>query len=149
MPDFDTIGRGALGGAALGAVLAGVTALLYQNAPDLDLEVPGLLYVSADTLLAEALAQYKPLRGHSDAMRASYEAMVRHCDDVLRYCALKKSGAAQAKAHRAMNAAVDTARRLCHDALAVHQDDRGAELLRDVESMQSLCGNHLHNAMLD
>ena len=146
--DGNTVVRGGLTGAVVGATLTGLSALMRQKDADARDLGTAVMHLRADPLLMEVLARYKPLREHSPAMRTKFNNMVQHAEEMMRLCEIGGAGAHQIKANRAMSSVISTAKDMCRDALNVHRDDAAGELMRDTETLESLCQNHLHNMLL-
>ena len=145
--------HGAGVGAALGAAVAVANFFIKQQAnqvADLKIEAPTLCGHRELSLL---ISKFTPLRDLSDRTRDLYDTMVTSCDYVLEAEQRKVTGAEQLAASRAALATVSGARALCREAAKLTQ--RGVkcaadpfEAMRDIETLEGLVNNHLHNIML-
>lgn len=159
-----SLAQGAAAGAAVGAVLSGVAHLMRERrAAAEDLGVDGVgEHLAREVQLSELLSRFKPLGRHCERSRLGYEALVRACEDLLRYASeLRASAAArvaspgapsagvlQMRANRAAYAAKREATLLCKAVFAQYRDDLAAAMLAEVPQLEALCNNHLHNMMV-
>ena len=97
-----------------------------------------------------------PLRGTSRSARcrpssaATPGAHGARRDTLVRVCAAGRQGRGEAfRANRAMGEALSEGRALCRKATSQFRHESAGELLRDLESLEGLCNNHLHNFLLE
>jgi hypothetical protein len=146
-----------LQGASIGAVLGGGIAAAnyymkkHKNAV-IDLKVPAR-YLHNNRELSQLLGRFTPLRDLSNQTRNLYDQMIISCNHVLSAEQNKAKGGEQYKASRSALQTIASAKALCREAAKLTQ--RGAqceadpfEVMRDIETIESLVNNHLHNIML-
>ena len=140
--------HGALVGAVAGSFFAGMSSMMRQRDADANDLGVRVLHLPADPLLMEVISRYKPLAQHSPDMHSTFQGVVVAADEMIRLC--HDSGGANAiRANRSMALMISLAKKLCRDALSIHKDDSSGELMRDVEMLENLSQQHLHNTMLN
>lgn len=148
-----SIAQGAGIGAALGGGAAAASYFMKQRKPP-PIDVPGPTQsLRHDPELLRLVSGFTPLRGLSAETRRLYDTMVASCNHVLRAEQKRAVGADQYMASRAALQASSSAKALCTEAAKLTR--RGAkcavdpfEAMRDVETLDALVNNHLHNVML-
>tara|TARA_B100000683_G_scaffold268918_1_gene304930 strand:+ start:1888 stop:2343 length:456 start_codon:yes stop_codon:yes gene_type:complete len=140
---------GAAYGAAAGAILSagGYYMKTTRGAPvELGVSAP---HVERDRELKGVLLNFAPLRKASQRTDTLYVTLVSACDLVVRAELQKAKGAMQMKANRANAQAIATARMLCREAAKSPGCKDAAFLaMREIESLEGILQNHLHNVML-
>lgn len=146
-----------LKGAGVGAILGGgvATASHYMRAnaaAPVDLKVPART-LERNRELAQLVGKFTPLRDLSERTRNLYDTMVVSCNNVLSAEQSQVKGADQYKASRSALQTIASAKALCREAAKLTQ--RGVrceadpfEVMRDIETLEGLVNNHLHNIML-
>lgn len=143
-----------LQGIGYGALLGGgVAALGYfmrknklQGAAELGYATT---HVQNDPNLVSILEKLTPLAACSPRGRQLYEACLGACDLLLRAESNKAKGNEQFKATRAAGLAHSSAKALTKEAAKYPRlADRAYEAQADLQEMQTLLSNHLHNVMI-
>ena len=112
-------------------------------ARDIGVEVT---YLRRDPYLLEMVGRFSPL-SLCDETRSVYESMARAADDLMCICEMGGRGAG-VRANRAVCTVKSRAVTLCRLALSKHDDQTATELMGDVEALEALCINALHNLLL-
>lgn len=138
--------RGALVGAAGGAMLCALSNAARRRtaaARDIGVEVT---FLRKNPYLLDMVARFQPLAQCGET-RPLYEAMARAADDLMCICETGRRGAG-VRANRAACAVKAKAVALCRLTLSKHDDERATELMGDVEALEGLCNDSLHNLLL-
>lgn len=147
MPD-SVIQRVVLGscvGALIGGGVSFAKWMMSQKAleaEDLGVEV---VHIRRDPHLMEILSRFKPLSTISEQSRLLYTSLVTQCE--LLYGMAGATGGAQIKANRLCSAINICAQQLSKQALK-STDLSSAPLTTDVEELEGIVNNFLHNMML-
>ena len=146
-----------LKGVGVGAVLGGSIAtanhfIAKSKAPAIDLKVPACALLQ-NAELSAVINGFTPLRDLSERTRNLYDTMVISCNYVVNAEMEKVKGSEQFKASRAALQTIASAKALCREAAKMTQ--KGAksetdpfEAMRDIETLEGLVNNHLHNIMI-
>ena len=142
--------RGAIIGAAIGAGLcaASHTMKARQRAAE-GLRVRGreCQWLRADPQLNELVARFEDIAIFGSESVALFDNIVEGCETLLR-CVHDDTRSTRAiHANRALSSAIRAAKTLCRVAMA-KGSDRAHELLRDVDQLEALGNNHMHNMMI-
>lgn len=137
-------------GAAVGATIGATCALVRwgmhqkaQQAQDLGVVVR---HVRADPQLMEILSRFKPLAQVSPHAEQLYQTLISQCEEL--YALAGAKGGAQIRANRLCAATIACARTLSKQALR-STDLSVAPLFTDVEELEGILNNFLHNMLLD
>jgi hypothetical protein len=135
-----------------GVISSIIDAMQTKRAESEDIGVEGLEYLAADGQLNEMVSRFRPLSEHSAELRTMYIQLAQNCNDLIK-CYMnpqenKTKGALQFKANRLAFSAKNSAIKLCKQAFARYKDARSHELLREIDNLEGLCNNHLHNLMI-
>ena len=146
----DTI-KGVIIGGIIGGTLSFFSSMMkvkQQTANRLD-ENMGFEtnWLKADTELCEVVSRYREITGYGDESVQLYKNVVKNCDQLVElvYDDTRKTRAIHA--NRCFVAAKTSATALCRFAIA-KGSERAQELLRDIDLLNDLLNNHLHNIMV-
>ena len=144
---------GSLAGAVIGGVLtAAFGAMEDKRSASQNLGVDNVDYLLADAQLSELVSRFKILSTHSDELKGFYEVLVSSCNDLIKIYVNpdehRQKGAMQFKANRLATKAKSSAMSLCKLAFSKYKDENAPELLREIDNLEGLCNNHLHNLMI-
>ena len=146
----DTL-RGAAMGSVIGGGLCFMSSMMKQrqssaNETGKELGI-SCVWLKADPQLCEIVSRYKELVTDDSQTQQLYKTIVESCDALIKIVHDDVRPTRQIHANRALVAAKASAMSLCRIA-ASKGSERAHELRRDIEQLESLCNNHLHNIML-
>jgi hypothetical protein len=146
---FQQIASGITLGAVIGGVTSAVAFYMKKNSASvLNLNVPGAAAVEMDIELKGVLSKFTHLAKHSDRTKALYRNVVLACNAVVAADHNGVKGAAQVKASRCSLQAIASAKILCREAAKVHRDDSAFEAMQEIEVLEKMMSNRMHNIML-
>jgi len=144
----------ALSGAALGALIgaawSSASYLLAARRAAAEQVLGEAPHLQRDLQLSELISRFRPLGAHSGELRLVYARLVDSCDRLLRChdAPGARRGSTPFKANRLAYQAKAAAVELCERAFAEYRDDSAPAMLREIENLEGLTNNHLHNIML-
>lgn len=144
---------GAMAGAAIGGLLtAAFGAMEDKKHASQNLGVDNIEFLLADSQLSELLSRFKPLSKHSAELLDLYNNMVTSCNELIKIYVNpgehNSKGAMHFKANRLATRAKNNAISLCKLSFSKYKDETSPELLREIDNLEGLCNNHLHNIMI-
>lgn len=142
--------QGAGVGAILGGAVAGVAHVMQRHAQPADLQSEHVHALRNDAELVGVLALFTPLRLASRECASLYDSMIANCELLLDAEQRKVRGAEQLRVTRAAAQVTAAAKALCREAAKTPSTSETAfECMREIEGLETLVGNHLHNVMLE
>ena len=146
----DTI-KGVIVGGLIGGALSFFSSMMKikeQTANKLD-ENMGFetLWLKADTELCEVVSRYREIAGYGEESFQLYVNVVKNCDQLVELVHNDSRKTRAIHANRCFVAAKTSATALCRLAIS-KGSDRAHELLRDIDLLNDLLNNHLHNIMV-
>ena len=144
----EQLGKGAIFGAMAGAGIGFAGYIIKQKqlaASDLGVEVE---HLRTDPAFMEILSRFKPLSEINDESRSLYRKMVQHSEMLKSMQARQVKGGEQIKVNRVCVSITTTCKALSKQALK-SRDLGIAPLPSDVEELEAIVNNILHNIMMD